>query len=325
MTPIPIVKKHLTYLILAAAPVLTVHAEEGGSGHYLPGSMSSFMDSVPAEETFITRLNVLYYEGSYAKDQPLPFAGLQAAGVDAESFATGLTLLWRPPVDLGDKWSFAMSATAPWVWMDVSAGLDATLPGGAPATVRRSDSVDGLGDLVLMPLMLNYKFTPDFSTNFRVAAYAPTGDYEVGRLANPGKNYWTFEPAMALMYFGQKNGFEASVFTGMSFNTENGDTDYQTGNQFHIDGTLAQHFPLGGGLAGIGGNGFWYEQVSGDSGSGATFGDFKGRTAGLGPVLSYTHKVGGVDVISEVKWLHEMETRKRLEGDYVWFKMIVKF
>jgi hypothetical protein len=191
--------------------------------------------------------------------------------------------------------------------------------------VRRSDSVDGLGDLVLMPLMLNYKFTPDFSTNFRVAAYAPTGDYEVGRLANPGKNYWTFEPALALMYFGQQNGFEASVFTGMSFNTENGDTDYQTGNQFHVDGTLAQHFPLGGGLAGIGVNGFWYEQVSGDSGSGATFGDFEGRTAGLGPVLSYTHKIGSVDVISEVKWLHEMETRKRLEGDYIWFKLIVKF
>ena len=32
-----------------------------------------------------------------------------------------------------------------------------------------------------------------------------------------------------------------------------------------------------------------------------------------------------MDVIAEVKWLHEMETRNRLEGDYIWFKLIFKF
>lgn len=310
---------------LASLSSLSLQAEEGGSGHYLPGSMSSFMDSVPAGETFLARLNALYYEGSYSKELALPFAGLRAGNVDANSFATGLTLLWRPPLDLGDKWSYAISATVPWVWMDVSADIDATLPGGLPATIRRSDRVDGLGDIVLMPLMINYKASDDFSVNFRVAAYAPTGDYEVGRLANPGKNYWTFEPTLALMYFGQKNGFEASLFTGMSFNTENEDTNYKTGNQFHIESTLAQHFPLAGGLAGVGVNGFWYEQVTGDSGSGARVGDFKGSTAGLGPVLSYATKIGGHDLIAEVKWLHEMDTSKRLEGDYVWFKLIYKF
>ena len=317
------IRNSLVALTALAAPSL--QAEEGGSGHYLPGSMSSFVDSVPAGETFLARLNTLFYEGSYSKDLALPLAGLRSGGVDAESFATGLSMLWRPPLDLGDQWSFAMSTTVPWVWMDVSADIDATLPGGLPATVRRSDSVDGLGDTVLMPLMINYKATDDFSVNFRVAAYAPTGDYEVGRLANPGKNYWTFEPTLALMYFGQKSGFEASLFTGMSFNTENEDTNYKTGNQFHIESTLAQHIPLAGGLAGVGVNGFWYEQVTGDSGSGANFGDFKGSTAGLGPVLSYTTKIGGHDLIAEVKWLHELETEKRLEGDYIWFKLIYKF
>ena len=316
--------KHAAFSLLALS-TLALRAEEGGSGHYLPGSMSSFMDSVPAGETFITRLNALYYEGTFSKDLTIPFAGLRAGNVDANSFASGLTLLWRPPLDLGEKWSYAMSATVPWVWMDVSADVDATLPRGIPVTVRRSDSVNGLGDIVLMPLMLNYKVTDDFSTNFRIGAYAPTGDYEVGRLANPGKNYWTFEPTLALMYLGKKNGIEASLFTGMSFNTENDDTNYKSGNQFHLDGTLAQHFPIAGGLAGVGVNGFWYEQVTGDSGSGANFGDFEGRTAGLGPVLSYSTKIGGHDVIAEVKWLHEMETRRRLEGDYIWLKVIVKF
>lgn len=31
-------------------------AEEGGSGHYMPGSMASFIDSVPPAPAFLARL-----------------------------------------------------------------------------------------------------------------------------------------------------------------------------------------------------------------------------------------------------------------------------
>jgi len=43
----------------------------------------------------------------------------------------------------------------------------------------------------------------------------------------------------------------------------------------------------------VGANFFYYQQVSGDSGSGAILGDFKGRTVGIGPVLSYITKAWG--------------------------------
>ena len=78
-------------------------------------------------------------------------------------------------------------------------------------------------------------------------------------------------------------------------------------------------------LAGVGVNGFWYQQLNGDSSSGATYGDFQGSTTGLGPVLSYAFKLGKVDMIAEMKWLHELDTIKRLEGDIVWFKLVAKF
>ncbi len=65
--------------------------------------------------------------------------------------------------------------------------------------------------------------------------------------------------------------------------------------------------------------------MTGDSGSGATFGDFMGSTSGLGPVLSYAARVGGKDMIAELKWLHETDTKFRLSGDYVWFKCLFKF
>lgn len=298
----------------------SVQAEEGGSGHYMSGAMSSFVDSVPLKETFIARYNMVYYTGDVAASVPLPIAGMPTAGAEATSWAHGLTLLWRPPIELGERWSYALSATVPFVSLDVTADVTA----GA-TTTRRSSDVMGLGDVVLMPLMLNYNISSNLNVNFRAGIYTPTGDYEVGRLANTGKNFWTFEPTVALMYFGVHNGREASIFVGADFNTENEATAYTSGTQFHVDGTLAQHFPLLGGLAGIGVNGVWYQQISGDTGSGATFGAFEAQTAGLGPVLSYVFKVGKVDMIAEAKWLHEVETTKRLQGEIVWFKLVAKF
>jgi len=302
---------------LALLPAL--HPEEGGVGRYAPGSIASFVDGTPTLPTVVTRFNGLYYGGSY--DLALPIAGLGPANVDAESYLAGLTLAWRPPIAFPTNFSYAASITLPYVWVEVSG--DVTSNGGT--TRRITSQTDALGDIVLAPVMLNYGVTRDFHLDLRGLIYAPTGDYEVGRLANTGKNFWTFSPILGFLYFGQKNGFEASVFTGFDFNTENEDTDYLTGTQFHVDGTLAQHLPLLGGLAGVGVSGYWYDQISGDSGSGATFGDFLARTTGVGPVLSYARKVAGKDLVIEAKWLHEVDTTRRLEGDYVWLKVIFKF
>jgi hypothetical protein len=325
-SPVPTAKWSFALFLILGICWLTgsAAAEEGGSGHYLPGSMASFIDGVPLTETFIVRANVLYYNGSIGAKKPLPLGGKTTLGADASSWGYGLTLLWRPPLELGKDWSYAMSATIPYIMMDVSADVEATV-GSVSGALSRHSSTNGLGDIVLLPLMLNYNVNPDFNVNFRVGAYAPTGDYKVGRLANTGKNFWTIEPVLGLMYFGQQNGFEASAFLGADFNTENDDTDYRSGRQVHVDGTLAQHFPLLGGLAGGGVSAYYYKQVTADSGEGATLGDFKGKTVGVGPVISYVHSLWGNDTIFELKWLHEVETENRLKGDIVWLKAVYKF
>lgn len=292
-------------------------AEEGGSGHYMPGSMSSFVDGVPPSETFIVRLNVLEYDGNYAL--ALPFANLQATNIDVKTKAVGLTMLYRPDIDLGDNWSYAFSTTIPYVDMDVTANVSTTL-----GTFRRNDLQSGIGDIVIMPIMLNQTVSPDLSFNYRLALYAPTGSYEVGELANTGKNFWTVEPTAAAMYFNQENGIEASLFFGVDFNQKNDDTQYKSGAQGHIDGTIAQHLPLWGGLAGIGLSGFYYKQLNGDSGEGAIFGDFKARSVGAGPVFSYVHQGENSDFLAEIKWLHEFTTDNRVQGDTIFLKVIWK-
>ncbi len=315
----------VTIVALLAAMSLQSHtarAEEGGSGHYFPGSMSSFIDGVPGDPGFIVRGQLITYDGSVEIGRTIPVAGQIVGNAEAESLALGLTIVWAPEWDLGEKWSYAMTATIPWVDIKVSGDVSDTM--GGP-TVRRSDEAKAIGDIVLIPLMLRYKISPDLSFDSRLTFYAPTGSYDVGALANTGKNFWTMEPTFALMYFGQKNGREASVFFGADFNSKNDDTNYKSGTQVHIDATFAQHFPLWKGLAGAGLSAYYYKQVSGDSGAGATFGDFKARAQGIGPALSFTRKAGNADVIAEFKWLKEFNNKNRLEGDVLWFKVVGKF
>lgn len=50
---------------------------------------------------------------------------------------------------------------------------------------------------------------------------------------------------------------------------------------------MQQFLPAGPGYLSVGANGYVYEQITGDSGSGAKLGDLKGRSIGVGPVLGY--------------------------------------
>ena len=79
------------------------------------------------------------------------------------------------------------------------------------------------------------------------------------------------------------------------------------------------------GFVGVGVEGFVVEQISGDSGSGASLGDFESSTAGLGPVLTYLLPGKSQNFVAELRWLPELDTTKRLEGDYIWLKLVWQF
>lgn len=48
-------------------------------------------------------------------------------------------------------------------------------------------------------------------------------------------------------------------------------------------------------------------------------------TTGVGPALSYAYEIGDADLAAEVKWLPEIGTSNRLNGDTVWFKVAVSW
>lgn len=48
-------------------------------------------------------------------------------------------------------------------------------------------------------------------------------------------------------------------------------------------------------------------------------------TTGVGPELSYAYQIGDADLATEVKWLPEISTSNRLNGETVWFKLAVSW
>jgi hypothetical protein len=316
MTP----KLIFSLAILGALQTLTSSAEEGGSGHYLPGAASSFIDQLPGRPDLAVVNYFTYYDASVSANRSLPLGGLVAANLHATVYADTLGLIYESPLKLIGG-NYSVGAAAPYIWMSVRGRV--TLPGGGTAV--RTDSTDGLGDVQLFPFMLGWTNGPNWKYDVRLAVYAPSGDYKTGRLANVGKNYWTFEPVVSVSWLSTKIGTEATLFASFDTSTRNDRTDYQSGDVFHLDGTLAQHLPLLGGVAGVGANAFYYQQITGDNGSGATLGNFEGRTVGVGPVISYATKIHGKDLVAEVKWLPELNVEHRLQGDFVWFKLAFIF
>ena len=315
--------KHKTLLSIAlatgAACATTACAEEGGGGHYAPGEMASFFDALPGRPGLAVANYFMYYDGSARAEDSLPFGGLVTTDSHARAYSDSVMLMYETNWKLLGG-HYVPAVAIPYVWLEVDGKVTGPL---GPVGTR--DSANGLGDILMYPFMLGWT-NGDLKYDLRLGVYAPTGEYEKGRLANIGKNYWTLEPMVSVSWLSSKIGTEVSAYAGMDFSTRNDATDYQSGNVFHIDATVAQHLPLGKlGAIGLGANAFYYQQVTGDSGSGAVLGDFEGHTVGVGPVLSFVTKVGKTALAAEVKWLPELGVKNRLKGDYIWVKVGLAF
>ena len=317
-----------SFLAGAMALVPAMRAEQGGTGHYQSGATASFIDALPDKPGWIVESLFMNYNGTYGVSRGLPYGDNIALDVSANASAESLLLMYSPSFHiLGGSPSFAVAV--PYVWMNVRASTTIDSH-DVVHRAGRSDSDNGIGDIEFWPLMLGWAKN-DFKYDVRCGIYAPSGAYDSSKLANTGLGYWTIEPEVTFSYMSAKSpwsskiGTEVSLFAGLDFNTENTDANYQSGNIFHLDCTLAQHMELMGGMAGLGANGFYYQQISGDSGTGARLGSFEARACGVGPVISYAHPIRKTELVIEAKWLPQLNTENTTKGDYVWVKVGLLF
>lgn len=305
-----------TVLVAAVGLSPTVRAGEGGTSHVMPGANATLVDLPPTSPGGFVKPMYINYRGDASARVPTAAGVVANLNADADTFVLGGGYGFEETVLGGAHYSVA--AFLPYTWLTIS-GDSAALGG-----VQIQNKVSGLGDLTLVPVLLGWK-SDNWQYDFLMPVYAPTGSYEVGRLGNTGLNYWTFDPIVGVAYSNAKTGLTGAAHLGYAINTENNATQYKSGNILHLDTAVQQLFPLGSGLANIGVEVWYFQQLTCDSGAGATLGCFKGRTAGIGPVLGYIQPIGNEKLLFELKWLPELDTQNRLKGDYLWLKMVYTF
>jgi hypothetical protein len=289
-----------------------VHADEGGVGFWLPGQMGSFA-AVPSEPGW--SLPVFYYHASTEAGGEKSFArgGRITAGVDgrADFLFTAPTYTMDGTVAGGAQLSAGVGIAV----ARMNVGVHATLsgPNGNIISGSESDRLDGMADLYPMVELKWNQGVHNYMAYTMLGV--PSGSYKAGRLANVGLGHWSIDGGGGYTYLDTKAGHEVSVVGGLTYNFTNSDTDYQNGIDMHVDFAASQFFSpqVHAGVVG-----YWYQQVTGDSGSGATLGDFKSRVVGLGPQVGYFFPVGGKKWYANTKVIWEFAEKNRAAGWNFW-------
>ena len=293
-------------LLCMSAPFNTF-AAEGASSHYLPGAGGDIFLAMPPEPGYQFANTFWYQTGS--TDVAL-LEGRVGLGMDLDLFLNlaAATYTFEAPV-LGGR--YTMGVAVPFG----NASLDGSLVGPLGGIIGFSDDSFNLSDIALIPFQMNWS-SGLWSFKLSESIVAPTGGYDTSGsdLANLGRNYWSFDTVGAVTWFNPESGTEVSIAPGVMVNTENPATDYKTGTEFHMD-FVANQF-LSENLA-VGLRGYYYKQLTGDSGSGATLGDFKSESFGIGPGFVWIPKSGGGKFTVLGKWMHDFSAERRFESDYV--------
>ena len=295
-----------TLLCTAVVPSATF-AAEGAASHYLPGAGGDIFLALPPDPGLQVANTFWYQTGS--TDVAL-IEGKVGLGMDLDLFLNlaALTYTFDSPV-LGGRYTIGVAVPFG------NADLDGALTGPFGGRLPFSDSSFDLSDIAFIPFQMNWS-SGRWSFKLSESIIAPTGGYDSSGsdLANLGRNYWSFDTVGAVTWFNPDSGTEASIAPGVMINTENSATNYKTGTEFHVD-FVANQF-LSPTLA-LGLRGYYYKQLSGDSGSGATLGDFKSESFGIGPGFVWIPESGGGKFTVLGKWMHDFSAENRFNSDYV--------
>ncbi len=283
-------KKSTAGVIACALSTLFVsasYAKEGGD-QYPHGAEGFMAGALPPPGNYF-----LNYAGYYGGDLHNG-NGDKVNGVEVSAYFDALRYVHvTEKTVLGGNMAFG--AILPIVKQEIKT------PGG---TLKDS----GTGDITIHAFVLGWH-QPNLHTLAGLDINLATGS------DNITADYDTFEPFFGMTYLSD-DGFEASAKLMYSIHQENDSTNYQSGNEFHMDYTFARHD--GAWAYGVGG--YYVNQLDEDSVNGVDNG-VKGQALAFGPEVKYD--ANGSSFIA--KWHHETSVKDRFSGDKLWFKYITGF
>jgi hypothetical protein len=194
----------------------------------------------------------------------------------------------------------------------------ALVPGSITRSVALQQDTTGVTDLIPM-------FTDRWNAgvnNYMVylTGDIPVGTYSSSNLANIGLGHGAIDGGIGYTYFDPKLGHEFSAVLGFTGNFQNQSTGYTSGIDSHLDWGVSQfltkQFQLG--LVG-----YFYEQLTGDSGCAPVLCPFKSRVIGVGPQIGYIFPVAGMQGYLNLKGYGEFANENRPAGWNLWLTFVL--
>lgn len=278
-----------------------VQAKEGGD-QYPNGAENWFAGAVPPPGNYF----INYFGNWSGKLKDGNGNNVDAAGATPKLNATFDAMRF---VQVTNQTLFGGS----WAWHVIVPVVDLSIdikPMGGKA------GRTGLGDITINPLIIAWH-SPEWHTVVGLDINLPTGSFDKNDPRKSiGANYTSYEPIFAASYLGA-NGWEVSGKFMYNIKSKNKDTDYQSGDEFHMDYLVGKNF----GDWGVGISGYYLKQVSDDKIGGVKVGadGNRGQVFSAGPSIKYKTK-GGTHFIAQ--WQHESNVKNRFGGDKVWLKLI---
>jgi len=306
-------------------------ADEGGVSFWLPGlygSLAAAPQAAPGWSlyTFNYYTNVTAggavsaaREVQIGRFNPTVTANLAAslkAQAELEWIQPNYT--FATPV-LGGQLTLSLGEFVGWQSANVAGTLTATVP---PFTLIRSDNitstVSGLSDLYPSAAL---KWN-DGVNNYMIYGTGdiPVGAYDSTRLANLGIGHGAVDGGVGYTYLNPAIGREFSADAGLTYNMKNPSTNYQNGVDFHLDWAASQFISQ---QVFVGPVGYFYDQLSCDSGSGDRVGCFESRVAGIGPQIGYLFPIGNMQGYLNLKGYGEFSGQDRPSGWNAWLTFAI--
>ncbi|MBR0796276.1 transporter [Bradyrhizobium jicamae] len=326
-------RRALLCALVAGSTALAVspaRSDEAGISAWLPGTFGS-MAAVPTGPGW-SAATVYYHtsvsaSGNVAASREIEigrFTPTATASLSANLNATGDLFFFAPtytfatPV-LGGQAAVGFTGVMGRADSNLNGTLAATIPPfGLLRTDSISDSVTGVGDLYPIATL---KWNQGVN-NWMVymSGDAPVGAYDHTRIINLGIGHGSIDGGGGYTYFNPQTGNEFSAVAGFTYNFKNTATDYQNGVDFHLDLATSKFVSK---QVFVGLVGYAYEQLSGDSGSGAKLGPFKSRVEAIGPQIGYVFPIGTMQGVINAKGYWDIETENRAKGWNTWLTFAI--
>jgi hypothetical protein len=313
--------------VVVASPTVSL-ADENGVSFWVPGLFGS-LAAVP-QQPGVSMTIINYYtsvgagaavatsrEISVGKLNPVVNINLNAnVNANAELVFINPGYTFATPVLGGQLFLGAFGAVG-----RVSTEVNGTISAGvAGFTATRqgsiSDTTPGFGD-IYPQAMLRWN---NGVNNWIVYATGdiPVGTYASTNLSNLGLGHGAIDAGGGYTYLNPQTGHEITAVTGFTYNLINPSTNYQSGVDWHLDWGASQFLTK---QLLVGAVGYFYEQVSADSGSGDRVGAFESGVMGVGPQIGYIIPAGPMQVYVNAKAYWEFDGHDRPSGWNAWLTL----